>query len=527
MITLPPLFDAVNCLGGGAAECADFLTAADVLTHLNRLEISRALVWHIAGRDVHPQYGNQQLLAEIDNTPDAAERLIPAFVVTPTLLYDEAAKRGLLETMATRQVRALWCFPTGWNWRLSMLAPLFHEMATLHPALFLNCHQSFDHADVLAFAGEFPDVPIVYTQAMWPHLAAMLDLLRRRPNIGLDISSIHTTNSIELIARHFGPERLYFGTGPQAMNGAAIAALATAQISDDTRARIAHGNLDRILGLDATPPAIPAPTPAPLWQRLRHAEHLGVEIIDAHAHLGPFGTWVMDCGDAEAQAEQAERWMERSGVTMMIVSGAEALLSEAVEGNRLLEERLAHRAGFRGYVVFNPLYADGLLPRFDDYFSRSFFVGFKLLNDYWRIPVTDPRFIPVWEYANAHRLPILLHTWDGGYDAPGMLRDIVPAYPDAAFLLGHSGSGDRPVAEELALAHPNVYLEWCGSFCTRRRWETTLARIGNRQIVFGTDGMAHNPAWELGRLLSIDAPESVLLPILADNMRGVLARKRS
>jgi predicted TIM-barrel fold metal-dependent hydrolase len=107
-----------------------------------------------------------------------------------------------------------------------------------------------------------------------------------------------------------------------------------------------------------------------------------------------------------------------------------------------------------------------------------------------------------------------------------MLRDIAPRYPNAIFLLGHSGAGDRPDAETLVQENSNVYLEWCGSFTHPVDWRETLERVGNRRLIFGTDGMGHDPAWEFGRLLSLDMPDETFLPILGDNMRGILARRR-
>jgi len=181
-----------------------------------------------------------------------------------------------------------------------------------------------------------------------------------------------------------------------------------------------------------------------------------------------------------------------------------------------------------GYFTFNPFYGADLVKRFDDAFSRPFFAGFKLLCDYWQTPVTDPRFEPVWRYANERRLPILLHTWEGTCDSPALLSDIVPRYLEARFLLGHSGGGDRGrlEAERLALASPNVYLEFCGSFCAARPWEETLAAVGPDRVVFGTDGIYHDVSWELARLLSVDVPDETKVRILGANMRAVLARRR-
>ena len=49
-----------------------------------------------------------------------------------------------------------------------------------------------------------------------------------------------------------------------------------------------------------------------------------------------------------------------------------------------------------------------------------------------------------------------------------MAREIVARYPDLALILGHSGGTDagRREAEDLAGEFPNVFLEWCGSFCS-------------------------------------------------------------
>ena len=103
-----------------------------------------------------------------------------------------------------------------------------------------------------------------------------------------------------------------------------------------------------------------------------------------------------------------------------------------------------------------------------------------------------------------------------------------PMYPEAIFILGHSGGNDagREEAEKLALENKNVFLEWCGSFCSRRRWEDTIQKVGNHRIVFGTDAVYHSIDWELGRLLSLDVEDDVLKPILGANMRAILKQCR-
>jgi len=153
--------------------------------------------------------------------------------------------------------------------------------------------------------------------------------------------------------------------------------------------------------------------------------------------------------------------------------------------------------------------------------------SFKILCSYWRIPCTDKGFKPMWEYAQQHRLPVLMHTWSDPFNSPAMFRDLLREYPDVSFLFGHSGGVDagRREMEELAVEHPNAYMEWCGSFCSTILWEETLRKVPPRQIVFGSDAMPHSLVWELGRLLSIEVPDPVIQPLLGGNMRRILGRR--
>ena len=530
MNTLPTLFDVNASYGKGAMGAPEFATIADRIAHMDRLGIARAVVWNVESRQHHALASNDTLLDDIARTPGAADRIVPALAISPIMLYERdgvAQLRRQIEGPRARALRFTRCL-TGLT--LAQIAPVMERIRDLRPVLCLR-HDESDARDIADLATAFPEVHVVLADIIWGRCLFAFDLMRRHKNVLMESSWLHTFDATELLVRHFGAERLVFGTGYRSHNGASIAALARAAISPEDREKIAHGNLDRLLGL---PPAAPAAAPARrgrrLWPAFLTGEPLAVDVVDAHGHIGPSGGYVLEAQREADQIPLALRAMERIGVGTMVCSGLSALLSAPVAGNDQLEALLRPHAGrLAGYVAFNPHYAGELVAQLDRYFSGSVFVGFKLLCGYWGVTITDPRLAPMWEYAERRRLPVLAHTWNGPLDSPALLKDMVRKYPNVSFILGHSGGGDpgRREAEELAAANPNVYLEWCGSFCSTIRWEETLTRVDPSRILFGTDAMAHDIVWELGRLLSVDAPDEILTPILGANMRGILSRRRT
>ena len=532
------LFDANGPVGCGATSAPDFATCEDMLRHMDRLGIARSLVWSTQARDHHPAIGNQRLLAELDALrPADRKRLVPSLVIAPTMLYENHSTEELVALVRSGRTRALRVCPRTLRHKLPHLAPLLAQVAPYQPVLFVDVREVPDERELFELASAFPRMPIVCLHGMWPWLFnfSLLDLMRRCPNILIDNSMHHTRGTAERIVRDYGMHRMVFATACKSDNGASIAHLQHLPVGPEAHEAIAHGNLEQLLGLEPTARPAAASRPAPkrtaptLWQKLRAGRRLGLDIIDAHGHLGSEGVWPLTERDMDEQIPAALRWLDTLSIRTMIVSGQDALFSDPVAGNRKLEDKAGrHGERFRGYLTFNPFYEQSLLPQLDDFFSRPFFVGFKSICDYWQVPVTDKRFHSAYQYCHEHRLPFLIHTWDGHHDSPAMLKDVAKEYPNAIFLLGHSGGGDRGRMEsvELALANPNVYLEFCGSFCSRIPWEETLKQVGRDRVVFGTDAVFHDFAWELGRFLSIDLPDEDLIPALGANMRRILRMRR-
>lgn len=526
MHKVPVLFDVNAVFGRAAAGVNDCPSMAGRLAHMDRLGISRALVWNVESTQNHALSSNDHLLEAIARTPGARGRIYPALTVSGLMAYERDGIATLKRQMAAGGTRALRYVNALNVLSLRQLTPVMRALRPMQPLLIVN--HGLPVEDLLEFGRRHPYVPVILTDVIWGAAIKVLDCMRQCRNFYLDVSWFHTWAGIELAVRHFGARRVVFGTGYRAHNGAAMAALARANISEADRQLIAHGNLDRLTGLKTTAMAA-GDTDKIFWRRCLAGEPLGVDCIDAHAHLGPSAGYVLEMQDEDRQIPAGKKTMDALGIKLMIHSGLQALLGDPVAGNDLLARKLqAHAGHYAAYVAFNPLYAGELAGRFDAYFRNPLFIGFKTLCSYWRVPITDKRFTPMWQYANRHRLPVLSHSWSAEYDSPAKFEALAEKYPQVTFLIGHSGGGEpgRAEAEIVGKKYKNVYLEWCGSFCCRRSWNDTLAAVGPRKVVFGTDAMAHDTHWELGRLLSLDVPDRVLQPILGANMRGILARRR-
>ena len=518
-------------IGYGAYARPDFPRAKDLLAHLDYLSIDRCLVSSIEARDATPLHGNRKLLEEI---APWQERLYPAFVITPADFFIEASRQWLLE-QARAGRKAFRVCPAISRFPLRQIERLLAELAPCQPLLLLDFRGSNDpllFRDLEYLAQKYPSVNFVLCQHMWPSFGAILDVLWRCRNIFLDISWLHMRQAIELVKEHFGCERLLFGIGYKTHYGAAIGALAHAQLTAAEREMIAHGNLERLLQLPPLNRKLASDSPLlarkPLWDAFRRGMPLSLPVIDAHTHdcAANRGWYNRDIEPGRMLSAMLPD-MDKHGVDRIILSSEQALFSEPVDGNRALEKEARKFPGrFSGYFVFNPLYEEKItVPVLDKFFRREFFVGFKLLPAYWAIPLTDPRYCRVWEYADRYALPILIHTWG---DAAA-LTEIAPKYPRAAFLLGHSGGSDggRRQCETIAAAASNTYFEFCGTFCSTLPWQDSIARFGSKRFVFGSDFAAHNQAWELSCFLSIPLPDKVLQPILGQNIQRLLQRRQT
>lgn len=218
-------------------------TAAELIEEMDFSNIDRALVYHTAMRYDHPLVGNELVLQETAGQP----RLLATWAILPSQTGEQPPIETLLAHMQRRNIRALRLFPddhryfvdeTTWGDQLAVYAerriPLF-------------VRASLDK--VAQLLGSFPELVVVTgSQGSNPLDRYAWPLIEKYPNLIFETSGYIVDNGIEEFCRRYSAARLVFGSGyPENSSGAAMLALAQAEIQVAERQAIASENLSRLL----------------------------------------------------------------------------------------------------------------------------------------------------------------------------------------------------------------------------------------------------------------------------------------
>ena len=535
--------------GMGAYEKADYPYLSDLVAQMDRLGICQSIAYHVAGRDLNTTCGNRMLTEDIDRL-GLKDRIIPAFAAAPSNLYSNGEMDQLKLSFSKDGAAFLILYPKTYRFRIIEISRVLEELKGYNPVVLIDAEEMISKSDVLAglldlrelieLCGMFPGIKFIIKQAIWWHMSVIVDAMKRAGNIYLDTSWLHNRDAIEIITNEIGEDRLVFGIGTKSHSGAAIGALAYSGISQEQKDCIAYENLVSLISSDSIRESVKAgrrkignKVGNSFWNHFIDGKGVlaGVKVIDAHGHIGPFARgWYLRDNEPEKQIEVLKKQSKIFGIDKYMSCPENALFGEPVEGNELIESLLLEDTDkFNGYLVYNPYYADSYNEKlFDNFFSRGYFKGFKFLPEYLKVEISSPKFEKAMKYANKHKLPILIHTWEGSYGTARQVADVAVNYPDAIFLLGHSGGTNegRHQCEMIAgeKDKQNCIFEFCGTFVSNIEWSESLEKIDYRRVVYGSDTVPHDIAFELGRLLSLEISDDKITAILGENMSRILDR---
>ncbi len=282
-------------------------------------------------------------------------------------------------------------------------------------------------------------------------------------------------------------------------------------------------------------------TPSPLvTEFVENGKSAACPIIDMHGHYGPF-SWVYM---PDSNAERMIGAMDRAGVKLTACSSHYGLSVDTREGNRIIREVTQRYPGrFLGYWIVNPNDPELIRRDLGVFEKEKHFIGFKMWPDYHQFPITSDAYAPVFEYADARRLCVLIHTWGySPYDGPVLIEEVARKYHNATIIMGHSGFAEWDVSLRLAREYENVFLELTAVYASHDgivlKWapdknfgigvngiiERMVRESGSRKILFGTDSPWYSAHYAAGAVLYSRITDDDVHNIFHRNAEKVLAK---
>lgn len=244
----------------------------------------------------------------------------------------------------------------------------------------------------------------------------------------------------------------------------------------------------------------------------------GLEVIDMHAHLGVINFTIPDVSPASMVAG-----MDRLGVSRSVVSHMACMSADPERGNRELQAALAAFPDrLLAYLSVWPFSAEWVAQQAEHWLAQPGFIGIKIHNS-TGFPYTHDAYTPLYAQAQERRLPVLLHTW-GAEAEFAQVRELAARYPEAAFLLAHSGCSNEATYCALARDYAHVYLDTTLSMPRRGLVERLVEGAGADKVVWGSDVYFLGQAQQLGKILGADLDDDVKAQLLGGNGRRLLDR---
>ena len=242
----------------------------------------------------------------------------------------------------------------------------------------------------------------------------------------------------------------------------------------------------------------------------------GSEVIDFHGHPGRWGVSNLDPGPVF-------RAMDAVGIDRSVLF--DIWHPEGRRANDLTASLVAaHPDRLIGFAYVSPLMPETLVPELERAIDQLGLKGIKLYPPFVEPPLSDPAWWPIYEFADDRGLVVLWHTGIEPGSWPRYMGEVVGRFPGARFVSGHSGNCPpmRRQAIDVALDHPNVYLETCSTFRTPGVIEQLVEEAGAERVLFGSDIPLMDPRAQLGKIITADISDDDKRLILGANARRLL-----
>jgi predicted TIM-barrel fold metal-dependent hydrolase len=521
----------------GAKDVEARYRTEDLLEEMEWCGIHGAFITHGVAREYDPIYGNRMLLRELKKNP----RLYGVWTVMPHHTGEMPVPKDVVKEMRDHGIRAAKMYPRihRYPFNIDCCGELLRELERNEILLMVeggHCY-NFDIfepsnqvllSDLDTVLSAYPNLKVVLQGSRWESTRYTQPLMKKHPNLHLDLSAHQGNHAIELFAEWYGADRILFGTGAlEKSPGAAKAFVDYCTLDDADKQLIAAGNISRLAKLE-TPPKPYGAKKNPDWivERAKQGKPLdNMLVIDAHAHMshdGAAGVGFMHLpyGDATSMVERAKLM----GIQKICVSGFLAVWVDYEEGNKIVWDAMKRYPQFYcGYAALQPQYVKDWKKEIRTAHGKYKMGGMKPYHPRTNLAYNDKLWAPWFEYGNKINAYALIHP---SPNVVAEVNDIAAKYPNIAFIIAHCGGSfqDARNGIEMATKNPNVYLEITLTSVTYRVIEFMVEHVGADRVLFGTDQPMRDPIPQFGWMAYSHCTVTEKKKMFGLNMQRILKR---
>jgi predicted TIM-barrel fold metal-dependent hydrolase len=234
-----------------------------------------------------------------------------------------------------------------------------------------------------------------------------------------------------------------------------------------------------------------------------------VKKIDAHAHVGYFGSWC----DVGLTARGMVGLMEEFEIEKSLISYPDNAITRAAA--------LEYPDALAALAWMDPNQGERAVTEFEALVTEHGFQGLKLHPLFNAYTANDAVVFPLMEAARRKNLPVFIHSGHAPFSLPWSIGQLAELYPDVRIVMVHMGHGHGvyiQAAIDTARKYANIWLENSGMPMHTKIREAYL-RVGAERIFWGSDAPFHHYAVEILRTRLSGLDERALENVFYHNIK--------
>lgn len=223
------------------------VTKEEIVELLDRCHIEKAVAYHAIAKEGDVKGGNMELLKETESD----DRFLRQWVAMPSAFGEFMSVDELLDGMKKNNVSSIRMFPKthGYSIRPYALGKFMNAMAEHKIPVFMMYSELASEDALYAMLTDYPEVNFIISDISYREERKLFPIFEQCKNFHIGTGNYVVHGGVKTMCEYFGAERMIFDTGlPTGSATAAVSLICYAEISEEEKALIASGNLERMLG---------------------------------------------------------------------------------------------------------------------------------------------------------------------------------------------------------------------------------------------------------------------------------------